>query len=333
MSNKNKLTFSSAEDSEKTNRQILKAAGSSKHLAKYGIAGGKISPEELIAVRNKIYRSNLAVEKWIHEEMIAAGINPNDRSSYNKEKVKFLKKVLKEKWNQRKGKTYINRPKEVQELNKILKKEHTWGSRFLNLVFGAGKVIGGPGGDFRQKLLVSSYEGKGPYDFLNETNNLLGKINTVNKTRYQKNVNTKALSDLGMFLSFDYTKEVNPYYSSDTDTYQTKAHNKETAKAQKRWNRNPILRDINPGGWRFNVSEDNPNFVNETPNGQPSHLNYQKPNTKRNSLTSDYTGPSGFEWAGGYVEGYSPPNKRWSLMTKPERTAAKRRGLSIADFD
>jgi len=339
MTNKNKLTFSSAAEGDEANKLIVESLGSDLHIQQHGITGGNMKPEELIAIRDKITKARLATGRWIHDAMIAEGIDPNNKSSYNKEKVKFLKDVLTERWNKTNSQgKFINRPSEVQALNTYIKRHKTWGERFSSLnpfLWGGLKQ--------RQKLMRSGFKGSSPYEFLTESESLLGGINKIGSTRYSANVDNKWVKkNLGANLNQLSQQSTNPYYMKDLDTYNTTSFNKETNKARDRYfRRTPILAEVNPLGYLYNISEDNPSYAGkietfppgtEGSSGTPSRLNYQKPNLR--ALSSNYTGeaPSGFEWAGGSVEGYSPPNKRWALMTKPEREAAKRRGLSILDF-
>ena len=335
MANKNKLTFSSPAEGEEANRLIVESLGSDLHIQKHGITGGNMKPEELIAIRDKITKARLATGRWIHDAMIAEGIDPNNKSSYNKEKIKFLKDVLKERWNKTNSQgKFINRPSEVQALNTYIKRHKTWGERFASLnpfLWGGLKQ--------RQKLMRSGFTGSSPYEFLTESESLLGGINKIGSTRYSANVDNKWIKKhLGANLNQLSQQSTNPYYMKDLDTYNTTSFNKETKKARYRYfRRTPILAEVSPLGYLYNISEDNPSYAGkietfpsgtEGSSGTPSRLNYN-----RSNLKSDYSGPSGFEFGGQTYEGYSPPNKRWALMTKPERKAAKRRGLSIADFD
>ena len=284
---KNKLTFSSAEDSSEINKQILSIAGSNEHLQKYGITGGRMKPEELIEVRKKITAARLATAKWINDAMIAEGIDPNSKSKYNKEKIKFIKDVIKERWNKEsKPGVFSGRPKEVQELNKFIKRRKTWGEGFASL---NPMLWGGLGK--RQQLLASSQRGSSPYLFLDETEKLLGGITKIGSTRYSSNVDSKwAKKNLGANLFKLSSKDVNPYYDKDLDTPSTAAYSKETAKAKQRYfRRNSVMADVNPLGYLFNVSEDNPSFA-----GKKTVIEPGSPyNPSRTSSGSAYSGTFG----------------------------------------
>lgn len=72
--------------------------------------------------------------------------------------------------------------------------------------------------------------------------------------------------------------------------------------------------------------------------GEPAHLSetFSEPLGSKSTSGSSWSGANS-TWTDRYGNVIAPhtpnTNKRWSLMTKPERTEAKRRGLTITDFD
>jgi len=278
----NKLTFSSTEDSKKIDKQIVEGLGSNLYMQKHGITGGNMKPEELLELRKRIIAARLATARWLNDAMLAEGIDPSKNTKYNKEKIKFLKDVLKERWNkQTKAGTFGNRPSEVQELNRFLRRKRTFPEQLLRFFPGGAKASGK-----QTQLLISAFAGSDANAFLNETGKLLTGIDQVGKTRYSSNVNSKwARKNLGANL-FQLSKGgTNPYYNKDLDTYTTEQHNKEAINAKNKYLKNsPMLAEINPLGYLYNLSPDNPSYAGSTlaSSGNPSPLNFN--NNNRGSL-------------------------------------------------
>jgi len=255
----NKLTFSSPEASEKFNKQLVEGMGSNLYIQKYGITGGDMRPEELLELRKKIIAARLATARWLNDAMIAEGIDPSKNTKYNKEKIKFLKDVLKERWNtQTKAGKFGNRPSEVQELNRFLRRKRTFPEQLLRFFPGGAKGTGK-----QTQLLISSFSGSDANAFLNETETLLTGIDKVGKTRYSSNVDSKwAQKNLGATLFQLRKGGTNPYYNKSLDTYTTQQHTKEALNAKNKYfKQTPMLAEINPLGYLYNLSQDNPSYA------------------------------------------------------------------------
>jgi hypothetical protein len=280
----NGLTFSSAKEGEQLNKQIVEGMGSNLYIQKYGITGGNMKPEELLELRRKIIAARLATARWLNDAMIAEGIDPSKNTKYNKEKIKFLKDVLKERWNkQTKAGTFGNRPPQVQELNRFLRRKRTFPEQLLRFFPGGAKASGK-----QTQLLISAFAGSDANAFLDETEKILTGIDKVGKTRYSSNVDAKwAQKNLGANLFQLSQGGTNPYYNKDLDTYTTEQYNKEAINAKNKYfKKTPMLAEINPLGYLYNLSSDNPSYAGSTlaSPGNPSPLNFNNNNNNRNRL-------------------------------------------------
>ena len=244
-----------------------------------GKTSGYTSPKEVNTVYNNLLVAQRDTEKWIAEQF--AGIDLNDKSKENIARINQRKLIVKDKWNEWNGKTYVNRPKSVKHLQKTVRGKHTLSTRATQLGGIIPSLFIGQGPqDTSTKLMGSS----DPYDFIEKSYNMQTKIEGVTRTRLGKDVNWRSLKDLGMDILQPSNKESNIYFNPDLDRTNTTTDLAEARKARLSYkSKSPSQYAANPGGYLYNLNENN-QFFAAAPAEAGSPYN---PNRRRSNYGDD----------------------------------------------
>ena len=245
---------------------------------KYGKTAGYTSPGEVKNVYNNLLIAQRETEKWIAEQF--AGIDLNDKSKENIARINQRKLIVKDKWNEFDGKTFVNRPKAVKHLGKTVRGKHTFGSRFNQLLIGT-MTLGTGITDTSEKKLGGIGD---PYEFIEKSYNMQTKIEGVTRTRLGKDINWRSLQDLGMTLHQPANKEASVYFDPDLDRTNTTTDLAEARKARLSYkSKSPSQYAANPGGYLYNLNENN-QFFAAAPAEAGSPYN---PNRRRSNYGDD----------------------------------------------
>jgi len=244
-----------------------------------GKTSGYTSPKEVNTVYNNLLIAQRDTEKWIAEQF--AGIDLNDKSKENIARINQRKLIVKDRWNEHNGKTFVNRPKSVNHLTKTVRGRHTWSSRGLQIgtaipsLLSQGKLV-----DTSERLMGAN----NPYDFIEKAYKFQTKIEGVTRTRLGKDINWRSLTDLGMTLHQPTNKEASVYFDSSLDRTNTTKDLTEARKARLSYkSKSPSQYAANPGGYLYNLNENN-QFFAAAPAEAGSPYN---PNRRRSNYGDD----------------------------------------------
>ena len=229
------------------------------------------NPDEVMTLYNNIIVAQRDIEKWIAKEF--AGIDLNNRSKENLERIAQKRLILKDKWNEWDGNKFVNRPKSMQYLGKTVRGKHTFGTRFNQLLMGT-MTLGTQRIDTSEKKLGGISD---PYAMIDKLVGFQTKIEDVQRVRLGKDLKRDALSDLGITLYQPFNKESNVYYNADLDRSNTTNDLAAARKARIDYKtKNPSLYSANPGGYLEGLNENNQFYKPPTlESGTPSPYNYR----------------------------------------------------------
>tara|TARA_Y100000593_G_scaffold85936_1_gene163767 strand:+ start:416 stop:1423 length:1008 start_codon:yes stop_codon:yes gene_type:complete len=224
---------------------------------RHGKTTGYVSPNELNTVYNNLLVAQRDTEKWIAEQFKDIDLNNNDPE--NIERINQRKILVKDLWNEHNGKTFVNRPKSVKHLQKTIRGKHTFQSRAIQLGTIIPTAFAGKGPVDTSPGLIGS---DNPYDFIEKSYQFQTKIENVTRTRLGKDLNPNSLKDLGMVLHQPVNKESNVYFNTNLDRTNTTSDLNAAREARLKFkNKNPHGYAANPGGYLYELDENNQFFA------------------------------------------------------------------------